>query len=137
MSLLHLSEHALYAQATGFVTVSGEGELKVITGTGVYESQVGRRVTDIVPPHIMKNIREAAAQHTSRYFEDNCVVYFHAGNVGDNVIYLEKLRLLDRWDIDLIEFFCKNISTAYENIANYQRIVNESRQLRRTKTGSQ
>jgi len=62
VSILHLSENALYCQTSGIAVSNVEGSFKVLAATGAYESYIDAEVCGQLPANVLADIRRAAAQ---------------------------------------------------------------------------
>ncbi len=129
VSLLHLSENALYCQTSGLAVRSDRGSLKVLAATGSYEPFIDAEAQASLPSEVLADIAQAAAEKRSICRENRYIGYFCSEGGDETVIYLEGWRELSELDRRMIEIFCSNVQVAYENVLLNQEIEGTQKEI--------
>ncbi|MBA3003324.1 MAG: DUF3369 domain-containing protein, partial [Desulfurivibrio sp.] len=129
VSILHLSENALYCQTSGIAVSNVEGSFKVLAATGAYESYIDAEVCGQLPANVLVDIRRAATLKRSICQDNRYVGYFRSERGEETVIYLEGWRDLSELDRRMIEVFCGNVQVAYENVLLNQEIEGTQKEI--------
>lgn len=129
VSILHLSENALYCQTSGIAVSNVEGSFKVLAATGAYESCIDAEVCGQLPANVLADIRRAAMLKRSICQENRYIGYFRSERGEETVIYLEGWRDLSELDRRMIEVFCGNVQVAYENVLLNQEIEGTQKEI--------
>jgi len=128
-SLLRLEEDTLYCNASTFMSTHGSGEPKVLAGTGKYAQCDNRTLGDVVSPQVRADLERAASEGQSLYLDDRAVIHFRSQDGHDNMIYVEGCRIDNELDRQLLEIFCSNATTAFDNIVLNQEIEDTQREV--------
>lgn len=129
-ALLHLDENSMYCNTSTFLTTSRkDGELVIVAGTGAFADFRDRPATDVLPGDIMGHVKAACLSRKSVFSEHFSVIYVRGKSGGDNVIYLEKEVGLSPLDVDLLQVFCSNLSSAFENMRLNHEIDRTQREI--------
>ncbi len=116
ISILRCGNDALYCQTTGFLTGECDKELIILAGTGMYERHTGNKVENVVGSDILKDIKNACENEECLYYDNRSIVFFRSKSKLISVVYVEKCGLPDEWDRQLLEYFCSNVSAAFNNL---------------------
>ncbi|HJV96819.1 MAG TPA: DUF3369 domain-containing protein [Albitalea sp.] len=115
-ALLCLNEDSLYCHTQSFFSADDGTNLVLVAGTGSFAPLARSSVEESLPPEIVKHLREAQRHKRSVYNDQHNVIYIRSGHAADNMIYFEKKGPISKLDHDLVEVFCSNLSTAFDNI---------------------
>ncbi|MGV1099333.1 DUF3369 domain-containing protein [Thiovibrio sp. JS02] len=129
VSILHLSENALYCQTSGLAVRNVRGNLKVLAATGSYEPYIDAEAQNSLPPAVLADVALVAAEKRSICRENRYVGYFCSEGGEETVIYLEGWRELSEMDRKMIEVFCGNVQVAYENVLLNQEIEGTQKEI--------
>ena len=130
MSLLHINPSTLYCDASSLaVTKVTQHDFKVLAATGNYESLVGTIGKQGAPLIVHDDIMSAFRQKQSLYLHDRFVIYFCSKQGSENIIYLDGIAALSNWDRDLVDFFCTNVSIAFDNIYLTQEVEDTQKEI--------
>ncbi|MEO5333558.1 MAG: DUF3369 domain-containing protein [Magnetococcus sp. YQC-5] len=106
-----------------FAATRKHGDVRIYAAFGVYESFIGRPVSEIAHAHVIEQITRALDEKQSQFSEDDFLGYFQSRNGIENLIYLKGNRPLHEVDRDLIEVFSSNIATAFEQLFLNREII--------------
>ncbi|WP_166241633.1 DUF3369 domain-containing protein [Paenibacillus turpanensis] len=116
VSILQLNRNAIHANISSFAVSGGGQEAVIVAATGDYSGEVDRRLRDVAPEPILRDIEQAFAAKTSLFMEDRFVIYFRSKTGAENAIYMQGSSPLEDWDRYLIEIYSSNVSVAFDNI---------------------
>ncbi|MCC6142276.1 MAG: DUF3369 domain-containing protein [Candidatus Hydrogenedentes bacterium] len=130
-SLLHLEEDALYLKQGGFAATGNGGELRILTGTGLYSDYVDQPVRKALKPDLLGVLEQALAAKQDFYLEDHRYVgYFKSENGTENLLYLQGVpETVTEWERYLLEIFCANVAIAFDNISLNNEIRDTQREI--------
>jgi response regulator RpfG family c-di-GMP phosphodiesterase len=125
ISILHLDEDPNRVETAGFVASRTHAALDftVLTACGYFEGYEDRKLRDVAPPEIRKEIENVVRQRSSMYYQDHFLSFFETKNGIENVIYLRKETSLTALDRNLIRIFVNNAAIAVDNIHLNREIV--------------
>ncbi len=115
--LLLLNQDAVFCRIEQCFAASLEnGVYRIRAGSGVFESQVSRRVDDLNDRDINERLNHARQQKRSTFNNDYYVIYFASSNGAEYLLYVHDTRHLTEFDRELIVLFCSNVAIAFENL---------------------
>ncbi|HOJ63209.1 MAG TPA: DUF3369 domain-containing protein [Spirochaetota bacterium] len=129
-SLLSINKNALYCQASGFtITKEKSNDFLILAATGEYDKFIEKKVSDVMPENIIKDIELTRKNGKSMYFDNHYIGYFLSRNDSENMVYIEGWDRLNDWEKNLIEIFCTNVSIAYDNLYLNQEIEDTQKEI--------
>jgi len=128
-AILSFDEDSLYCNTSSFLSADDGASLTIVAGTGGFAALVKSRVEDTVPAEIVGYLREAQRTKCSVYHGRHNVIYIRSASQADNMIYFEKQAPLSTLDHDLVEVFCANLSTAFDNIHLNEQVEETRREI--------
>lgn len=129
VSILHLSENALYFQTSGLAVSNVQGSFKMLAATGAYEQYLDAEVNEDLPAKVLDYVQQATTLKQSVCQDNRYVGYFCSERGEETVIYLEGWRDLSEIDRRMIEVFCGNVQVAYENVLLNQEIEGTQKEI--------
>jgi len=128
-STISLEDNTILARASGLAASKSNGRFEVIASTGIFESERGSLLDEIVDQDAIECIRRAAEQK-SNFFSGDCFAgYYRTPSGSENIIYLRGIGPIEQGDKDLIGLFSSNISVAFDNIDLNRAIADTQREL--------
>jgi len=122
-SLLSLNPNSLFCKDSGFLADSNSVSPVILAGSGLYETEIGRTVGDVVNPEVLENLTRAHNEKRSIFTETSCTFYFQKNCSYNNMVYVETCRVLSETERQLAEVFCSNISVAFDNVHLYRQLT--------------
>jgi response regulator RpfG family c-di-GMP phosphodiesterase len=129
VSILHLSENALYCQTSGIAVNKVQGSFNVLAATGTYEPYIDAETREDLPAKVLDDVLRATALKQSICEDNRYIGYFRSERGEETVIYLEGWRNLSELDRRMIEVFCGNVQVAYENVLLNQEIEGTQKEI--------
>ncbi|RKZ94523.1 MAG: hypothetical protein DRQ43_06685, partial [Gammaproteobacteria bacterium] len=117
-SLMQFDDHAVYAIEDGFTAHSDRCGLRVIEGIGKYSDSTGEYLENLLPEQMLDELKSQTTPFMSIHSNDG----FLASNIIDNkdnqrnVLYLQKLGESSALQRKLLDVFCNNVLTAFQNL---------------------
>lgn len=129
-SILGLSDNALYCRASGFAaTKDPNSEFYIMAATGNFNKHINHRMKVVVSARVYGIIEEAYNNKKNIFCENDFIIYFKSKNGAENLIYMEGIRNMDKWDINLVEIFCTNVSIAFDNLYLNREIIDTQKEI--------
>lgn len=129
VSILHLSENAIYCQTSGIAVSNVQGSFKVLAATGAYEPYIDAEAGEELPAQVLGEVQRATTLKQSICQDSRYIGYFRGERGEEAVIYLEGWRDLSELDRRMIEVFCGNVQVAYENVLLNQEIEGTQKEI--------
>ena len=130
IAILRLKPNALHCQISGFAASRNQiSDFRVLAATGIYEGLLGQTISDNISVHLKDDIITAYNNKQSGFYDDHFVVYSRTKLGTENIFYLEGMHLLNTWEHKLIEIFCLNVSTAFDNCYLNQDIEDTQKEI--------
>ncbi len=125
VSILRYGNDAVYCQISGFSATSEGGRAKILAGTGKFNSNlINKDVKSVLPEEVNFLISRAFTEKKNVFDENHYIGFFKSKNGSENIIYIERSEALEKWEKDMIDIFCTNVSIAFENIYLKQELEN-------------
>jgi response regulator RpfG family c-di-GMP phosphodiesterase len=129
VSILHLSENALYCQTSGIAVANLQGNFKMLAATGAYEPYIDAETKGDLPDNVLDCVQQVTTLKKSICLDNRYIGYFCSERGEETVIYLEGWRDLSVLDRRMIEVFCSNVQVAYENVLLNQEIEGTQKEI--------
>lgn len=117
-AILKVSDGSLANMASGLTASSetGEDTLRIVSGTGVFESRIGENLEHVVEGENLELIRESVRERKSFFRRNRFVGYLSTRTGIRSVLFIVGRRELEEIDRQLLLTFFSNISVAFENL---------------------
>lgn len=116
-AILSPDEDALYALCEGIAAHDQAGKLTVVAGTGAYHTKVGVPVTQLLPESVRAFIDSTDLGYHSQYMENGYLCLYRPNDLHLSLLFLKGLTPQNPIERHLLEVFCQNALTAFENLA--------------------
>lgn len=130
VAILRLKPNALYCQISGFAASRNQiSDFLVLAATGIYTPLLGQSIDKHLSTLQQDHIAAAYNNKQSMFYEDHFVVYSCTKLGTENIFYLEGMNPLNPWQHHLIEIFCLNVSSAFDNCYLNEEIEDTQREI--------
>jgi signal transduction histidine kinase len=111
----------LNVDCSGILVVreSGEDNISVLAGSGIYSGLVG---AERLAPELCQAVREAFHSRTHQFLPQRSVLYIRTGGGRELVALLECRRQLSDTDRALIQIFGSRLAVAFDNVMLYEQL---------------
>jgi CheY-like chemotaxis protein len=126
LSILNLNSNAFYCYRDGSIEQANDDAIAhyiILAGTGLYEKEVGKYVTDVVEAPILNKLRLFSENNQNLCFDEECIIHLKHSDYYDTLIYLNGTACVDEVDKQLIKTFCANVAIAYDKLFLNQNLV--------------
>jgi CheY-like chemotaxis protein len=103
-------------RVAGVAAAVGSDRLRIVAGTGMFGTLVGRDARDALPAEIVERITAALGRPERHVARDHFIGVQHAGGSSDIVFYVAAAHQLPAPDRHLLEVFCRNVGIARANV---------------------
>ncbi len=130
ISILGLNQNSLYCRASSFAaTRDSNNGFCILAATGEYYGYIDKNVECLADKSLYTLI-DRAFKEKKNIFEDNkFLVYFQSKNNVENLIYMEGIEGMSKWDIDLVEIFSSNVSIAFDNLYLNKEVIDTQKEI--------
>jgi len=127
-SILNFEEDALYGVSEGLTAHQDEDEdiIRVVSGIGKYENDVGKDVKDVVPEEFLQKICHVSASFVSCHVRDSYMACYHSEEQPKNILFIQGINEEDSLQGKLLDIFSRNVLVAFENM--YLKVNSEEAQ---------
>lgn len=126
IAMLKLNKNSLYLRISSFAaTCKKDGLLNVLAATGDFETNVEKKLSS----ELQNKIDHALTLKKSMFFEDYFVLYWNSEDKHDYLIYMEGNQELSELDRRLLDIFCLNVSSAFENLKLHLEMYDTQREV--------
>ena len=119
IALLLFDADAVMLQVGRVAGVAAEVDpdrLRIVAGTGMFGTLVGRDAREALPMDVVARITAALDGHGTRIAPDHFIGVQHAGGSSDLVFYVAASNQMPAPDRHLLEVFCRNVGIARANV---------------------
>ncbi|WP_028669309.1 DUF3369 domain-containing protein [Saccharospirillum impatiens] len=128
-AILSPDEDALYAQCEGIAAHEQSGKLMVVAGTGAYHNKVGVPVTQLLTDRVRNFIDSTELGYHSRYMDNGYLCLYRSNELHLSMLFLKGLTPQSPIERHLLEVFCQNALTAFENLALRTELEDSQREI--------
>ncbi|PTY38629.1 hypothetical protein BGP77_10625 [Saccharospirillum sp. MSK14-1] len=128
-AILSPDEDALYALCEGVAAHEQFGRLTVLAGTGQYTHQVGQPVADLLPVTAQAFIKSLATGFQAQQLDGGYLCLYRSSEMHLSVLFLNGLVVRNSMERHLLEVFCQNALTAFENLALRTELEDSQREV--------
>ncbi|MBU2863611.1 DUF3369 domain-containing protein [Reinekea forsetii] len=116
-AVISQEEDAIYAKSHGVAAFDNTGDLKVIAGTGEFTECEDKDAVTIIPEEFSDLLHSDEIGFKSQLTKSGfvCINRTNAQHMG--VLYLRDLKTRNELETNLLQMFCRNALTAFENIS--------------------
>lgn len=132
-ALLQIEDQSMYCQASGLAaTRIDHGQLRILSATGGFHSHEGEPVEAVVSPEIRAGFEQVLREKRSQHFGTFYIGYFPTQAGSEYLVFLQANRRLAEHERRLIDVFCSNVATAYDNVCLHEELrkINETLERR-------
>ncbi|WP_108126245.1 DUF3369 domain-containing protein [Saccharospirillum mangrovi] len=128
-AILSPDEDALYALCEGVAAHEQFGRLTVVAGTGQYIQQIGRPVADLLPDTAQDFIKSQHTGFRAQQLDGGYLCLYRSSEMHLSVLFLRGLITRNAMERHLLEVFCQNALTAFENLALRTELEDSQREV--------
>ena len=124
-SLLNLDHSALYCVVLPNQAPGTTRESRTLAATGDFvQYRTGQSFADL-PALVAERFQTVLEHKKAQHFDDAYVMYTPSDQGGDNLLYVNHARLLDKMDRQLLELYTQSVAITFENM-NLQEDLQET-----------
>ncbi len=116
-AVLAPEEDAFYAKNNGVAAFEHSGSLRIIAGTGEFESKEDELATLIVPEECRDIIDDPEPGFKSKNTKVGFICLYRSIESHTGMLYIRDLKTRNEMENHLLQMFCRNALTAFENIS--------------------
>ncbi|MCH8529834.1 MAG: DUF3369 domain-containing protein [Saccharospirillum sp.] len=116
-AILAPDEDALYALCDGIAAHESCGEVKVVAATGAFTKSIGHKAHSCLPASAMSWLNGGEQGFTSVFLEEGYLCLYRSNEHHLSLLFLQGLTTRNALERHLLEVFCQNALTAFENMA--------------------
>lgn len=128
-AIMHLDKSALYCRTSGLSALKKDDHFVIEAAIGDFTNVINRSIEEVLSSGQLELVDQALREKRSVYRPDSFIAYFESANGPENIIYITCSREISKWDKQLIELFCTNISVGLDNISLGQEIENTQKEI--------
>ncbi|AIF50855.1 DUF3369 domain-containing protein [Pelosinus sp. UFO1] len=126
IAMLGLNKNSLYVKVSSFAaTRKKDGEIKVLAATGTFDSETYEDISI----DVKNKLDYVLMAKQSIFFEDYFILYWQSADDYVYLIYMEGGQRLSELDRRLLDVFCLNVSSAFENLKLHLEMYNTQREV--------
>lgn len=126
IAMLKLNKNSVYLRMSSFAaTWKKDGLLNILAATGGFETTVDGQLSD----DVQRKIDEVLRIKKSMFFKDYFVLYCNSEDKYDYLIYMEGDQKISELDRRLLDIFCLNVSSAFENLKLHLEMYDTQREV--------
>ncbi|MCC5466109.1 DUF3369 domain-containing protein [Pelosinus baikalensis] len=126
IAMLRLNKNSLYLKVSSFAaTRKKDGEIKVLAATGDFHIQNYEKLSQ----DIHDKLDYVLAAKQSIFLEDYFILYWQSADEHVYLIYMEGDQRLSDLDRRLLDVFCLNVSSAFENLKLHLEMYDTQREV--------
>ena len=127
--LLNLDDSSFYARAVGISSQWNTDDFYVIAATGEYEDKLCLPVKKAVSGELFPELEKVVKQEVCVFDDNMYICFFKSHNDVGNVVCLKTKEPLSQVNRELISFFFKNITKAFDNLHYFNCVINAEQSL--------
>jgi response regulator RpfG family c-di-GMP phosphodiesterase len=113
IAMLRLNKNSLYLKVSSFAaTRKKDGEIKILAATGEFDKSHYEKLSQ----DVRNKLDYVLKAKQSRFLEDYFILYWQSADDYVYLIYMEGDQRLSDLDKRLLDVFCLNVSSAFENL---------------------
>ncbi|WP_196157125.1 DUF3369 domain-containing protein [Reinekea sp. G2M2-21] len=116
-AILSPEEDAFYAKNDGVAAFEHSGELKVIAGTGEFADKESENAYQIIPAECREIIDDEEPGFKSKMTSAGFICMYRSSEEHTGLLFMRELKTRNELENHLLQMFCRNALTAFENIS--------------------
>ncbi|MFZ5354158.1 MAG: DUF3369 domain-containing protein [Bacillota bacterium] len=129
-SILGLNKNSLYCRTSSFAATKDiDNSFYILAATGDYYKYIDEKIHNILDKELYSMIERAFVEKRNIFENNKFIIYFQSKNNIENLIYMEGIDGMNKWDIDLIEIFSTNVSIAFDNIYLNKEVIDTQKEI--------
>lgn len=129
LSILKLSDDAMYMRGSVFAASCGKEELNILAATGQYEDYIQKPIHNVLPPKMHQYIDLVMKKQTDLFVDDCYLGYSISQSGTHNLLYLTGCESLSEMEKNLVRIFASNVSIAFDNIYLARDVVKTQKEV--------
>lgn len=126
IAILKLDKNSLYLKVSSFAaTCRKGGEIKVLAATGDFHATQCEELSG----DVRNKLDDVLAARQSVFFEEYFILYWQSADEYVYLIYMEGGQRLSDLDKRLLDIFCLNVSSAFENLKLHLEMYDTQREV--------
>ena len=126
IAMLRLDKNSLYLKVSSFAAArKKDGEIHVLAATGDFEYED----YEMLSKDIHSKLDYALNAKQSMFFEDYFILYWQSADDHVYLIYMEGSQRFSDLDRRLLDVFCLNVSSAFENLKLHLEMYDTQREV--------
>lgn len=116
-AVLSPEEDAFYAKNNGVAAFEHSGNLRVIAGTGEYSEQENQDASTIIPEDCRDILEDDTPGFKSKLSRSGFISLYRSNDNHTGMLFMRDLKTRNQLENHLLQMFCRNALTAFENIS--------------------
>lgn len=116
-AVLSPEEDAFYAKSNGVAAFEHSGNLKVIAGTGEYSERENEDAASIIPAECRDILDDEEPGFKSKMTKSGFIFLYRSADKHAGMLFMRELKTRNELESHLLQMFCRNALTAFENIS--------------------
>ncbi|MDF2633603.1 MAG: response regulator receiver modulated metal dependent phosphohydrolase [Pelosinus sp.] len=126
IAMLRLNKNSLYLKVSSFAaTCKKDGEIKILAATGEFDQDQNENLSE----DIRSKLDYVLTTKQSIFLEDYFILYWQSADDYVYLIYMEGDQRLSDLDKRLLDVFCLNVSSAFENLKLHLEMYDTQREV--------
>ena len=121
-ALLQVSPEGLVCAQTHQSTEDESWRPRIVAAAGHYQDMIDRPLDQLSNEHVRHLLAHCLAERRSQFQGDATVLFFGSATGQDMAVYLDLTEPLDDINEKLIEVFCNNIASCFDNIRMFNQL---------------
>lgn len=116
-AVLSPEEDAFYAKNNGVAAFEHSGNLRIIAGTGEYAEQKNNDAVTILPDDCRDFLEDDSPGFRSKLAASGFISLYRSNDGHTGLLFMKDLKTRNQLENHLLQMFCRNALTAFENIS--------------------
>lgn len=116
-AVLAPEEDAFYAKNNGVAAFEHSGNLRVIAGTGEFERSENEDAITIIPEECRDILEDETPGFKSKMTKSGFIFLYRSADNHTGMLFMRDLKTRNELENHLLQMFCRNALTAFENIS--------------------
>lgn len=126
IAMLRLDKNSLYLKVSSFAAArKKDGDIHVLAATGDFEDET----YEMLSKEIQHKLDDVLQAKQSIFLEDYFILYWQSADDHVYLIYMEGGKRLSDLDRRLLDVFCLNVSSAFENLKLHLEMYDTQREV--------
>ncbi|MFP4487486.1 MAG: DUF3369 domain-containing protein [Campylobacterales bacterium] len=129
VALLNLETGTMFSSQIDYFSSSSSDDFYLLASTGKYKNYKSKSVSEFASDTLIEDLKKSVSRGESLYLDDRTVIYFKSKYGIHNIIYIEGKPIVDAIDKNMLEIFCANAATAFDNLHLRQEIEETQKEV--------